>query len=192
MAMLESLVPHLAARLGVFGVFGNHDSEAFRRQCRSLPITWIGGRRELAAPDLEIIGFETGHSHAFDSVKHLLQGDAEVDPDPARIRFVLAHTPAALPAAADLGVHVMFAGHTHGGQCRLPFKKALLNSTDLPAALTAGVLRHQNTLALVSRGLGEVKLPLRLFCAPHLPVYTFRRGSLPGVFAYDLINTRPW
>jgi predicted MPP superfamily phosphohydrolase len=192
LAMMRSLAPRLHARLGVFGVFGNHDTDTFRKQCLELPVTWVGGRRTAVDENLEVLGFDTGLTHGFDSVAHLLNGEPIADSGTRRLRVLLAHTPASLPAAADLGIDVMFSGHTHGGQCRLPFKRALLNSTDLPLTLTSGVLRHQNTLALVSRGLGEVKLPLRVLCSPQLPVYTFRRGPLPGEFSYGMTNTRPW
>ena len=81
---------------------------------------------------------------------------------------------------ADMGVDIMIAGHTHGGQCRFPGRRAFTNSCDLPLRLTAGIMRHRNTLAVVTRGLGESRLPLRLFCPPQLPIYTLRRGPMRG------------
>jgi predicted MPP superfamily phosphohydrolase len=192
MAMFETLSPLLRPRLGAFGVFGNHDTQEFRERCRSLPVRWVGGRRERVDDSLDVVGFEMGPSLAFDSVAHLLS-DGELPRTDARpLRLVLAHSPVALAAASDLGADVVFSGHTHGGQCRLPFKRALMNSTDLPLHLTSGVLRHRNTLCLISRGLGEVKLPLRVLCPPQLPVYTLRRGPLPGEFSHGITNTMPW
>ena len=93
---------------------------------------------------------------------------------------MLSHFPHYLPVAADLGIDILISGHTHGGQCRLPGGLALVNSSDLPLRLTSGILRHRNTVAVVSRGLREARLPLRLFCPPHLPIYTLRRGTPPG------------
>lgn len=192
MTVLEELSPLLRPRLGAFGVFGNHDTAEFRQRCQSLPVRWVGGRRERVDESLEVVGFETGQSLGFDSVEHLLHDGESTRPESRPLKLVLAHSPVALPSAADLGGDVVFSGHTHGGQCRLPFKRALVNSTDLPLRLTAGVLRHRNTLCLISRGLGEVKLPLRVFCPPQLPIYTLRRGPLPGAFSHGITNTRPW
>jgi hypothetical protein len=111
---------------------------------------------------------------------------------PRTLRLMLAHYPGYLPTAADLGVDLVFSGHTHGGQCRIPPNRALHNSSDLPMHLTSGILRHQRTLCVVSRGLGESLLPLRLFCPPHIPVYTIRRGPLAGEATGAMVNLRPW
>ncbi len=94
--------------------------------------------------------------------------------------------------AADLGVDLLLCGHTHGGQCRLPTGHPVINSSDLPLRLTAGILRYRNTLAAVSRGIGYVGVMPRMFCKPHLPVYTLRRGTPPGEYTETLQNLRPW
>ncbi len=114
-----------------------------------------------------------------------------VYPRPA-LRLLLSHYPTYLPTAADLKVDVMFSGHTHGGQLRLPFYGPLYNSSDLPLSLSSGLLRCRNTLAAVSRGLGETFLPIRCFCPPQLPVYELHHGPMPGSDSWSLQNIRPW
>src|SRR5690606_9713096 len=109
------------------------------------------------------------------------------------LRLLLAHHPSVFPTAADLKVDIQFSGHTHGGQIRVPFKGALLNACDLPLSMSAGLLRHRDTLVCISRGLGEVGFPRhRLFCRPHAPVYTVRRGSMPGRYTEHLELLRSW
>jgi predicted MPP superfamily phosphohydrolase len=106
--------------------------------------------------------------------------------------MVLSHLPMTLPVLADLGVDVMLCGHTHGGQIRPLPGCVIYNSTDWPLHLTSGLLRHQNTLCATSRGLGEAGLPLRVFCPPQLPLFTLRRGPLPGRHTLGIDNLQAW
>ncbi|MEE9212792.1 MAG: metallophosphoesterase [Phycisphaeraceae bacterium] len=108
------------------------------------------------------------------------------------LRLLLSHAHDVLPTAADLGFDLVFAGHTHGGQCRLPFGRAVINASDYPLRLSAGVMRHRNTLCVVSRGLGENAIPVRLFCPRQVPLCTLRRGPMPGQFTNAIENIQPW
>lgn len=85
----------------------------------------------------------------------------------APLRCLLAHSPMMLSTASDLGVTVMFCGQKRRG--------------DLPSKLSAGVLRHRNTICLMTRGLCVSHLPFRLLRPPQLPLYRLRRGPMPGV-----------
>jgi predicted MPP superfamily phosphohydrolase len=208
--VMQRLCACVRARLGMIGVFGNHESEALRRMLRDLPIRWLCDEcyRPAGLP-LEILGADA-HDHWPGDALALLEnlrrpgsngrgrgggagGHADGNGHGERpVRLMLAHYPGYLPTAADLGVDLVFSGHTHGGQCRIPPTRALHNSSDLPMHLTSGILRHRRTLCVVSRGLGESMLPVRLFCPPHIPVYTIRRGPLAGAPTDAMVNLRPW
>jgi predicted MPP superfamily phosphohydrolase len=108
------------------------------------------------------------------------------------LTFLLCHYPDLITTAADLHVDVQFSGHTHGGQLRLPTGHAVINSSSLPLSMTSGILRHRDTLALTSRGVGDRMIPLRLFCPPHVPLYTLRRGPLPGLRTEHIQRIRWW
>jgi uncharacterized protein len=195
--VLHEMTPRLRAKRGVFAVWGNHDTPELRQSCADLPLRWLNNRctREADAA-LEVCGFEVDQYTDPDSVAtaktaHLNETRAEHQAG-RLVRLLLAHHPTRLTTAADMGFDIVFSGHTHGGQCRLPGGFALRNSVDFPLRLTSGILRHQDTLCVISRGLGEVQLPLRVFCPPHLPVYTLRRGQLPGERTPHIVNTRRW
>jgi uncharacterized protein len=205
-AALAKLCQRLRPRVGVFGVFGNHDAPEFRRLCEPLGVTWLSNRvyRHASLP-LEIVGLDTTTAQNVDTVSLLLDpswsaanGRAEDrGPDARRradrpLRVMLSHLPSTLVIASDLDADLMLAGHTHGGQIR-PWGRPLANSMHWPLRLTTGILRHRQTIACISRGLGETGLiPLRLLCPPHVPLYTLRRGGLPGPTGDAITRVRGW
>jgi predicted MPP superfamily phosphohydrolase len=72
------------------------------------------------------------------------------------------------------------AGHTHGGQVRLPFTPDwswLELVSDLPAdGFVDGYGEPRNQL-YVSRGVGFSVVPVRLNCRPELTVFTLRSSA---------------
>jgi len=185
-AMMHQLCLAMKPQLGVYGVFGNHDTPQLRHQCSDLPIHWLNNQSHLFdGLPLCIMGFEADSTAKPDSVATIINldnngPDPVDDKGPKPFSLLLCHYPNYLPIVADMGVNVMIAGHTHGGQWRFPGRRPFTNSCDLPLRLTAGIMRHRNTLAVVTRGLGESRLPLRLFCPPQLPIYTLREGPMRG------------
>lgn len=201
-AAMRLIAPHFGARLGTFGVYGNHDTFDLRHRLRDLPVKWMDNQTQMIdGLPLRITGMHTIKYVDPDSVAMLHQSQRVDGDDVAAehrsadvFELMLCHHPTYLPVAADLGMDLVLSGHTHGGQCRLPGGQALINSTDLPLRLTSGVLRHRETLCVVSRGLGEVLLPLRVFCPPQLPVYRLMKGPLVGEACGlgHVYNTQPW
>ncbi|MCC7205430.1 MAG: metallophosphoesterase [Phycisphaeraceae bacterium] len=195
MTVMQTLCRGARPRLGMYGIFGNHDDPAFRRQCQSLPITWIDDR-QVTLPGLPMVLWGSGMTKSCtlgDPVAAVLSRQDDAADGDRPLHLLLSHTPVWLPVAADLGIDLMLAGHTHGGQIRPWPGKAMINSTlDWPLRLTSGLLRHRDTLCAVSRGLGESGIPWRFWCPHHLPIYTLRRGSLPGRHTPDVDNVRPW
>ncbi len=204
LSIMRQLAEVLArrVRLGVFGVCGNHDSPAFREQLKELPVRWLGDDACLLAQEpILLAGFASDRVTNPDALAVLERmeavtgGAAEREKTAATdrpLRLLLCHFPYFLPAAADMGFDLMFSGHTHGGQVRLPARRALYNSCDLPLHLSSGVLRLRRTQAAVSRGLGESGFPIRFFCPPHLPIYHLHRGPMPGSGGWHVENIRPW
>lgn len=184
--VLADLSQKLRPSIGLFGVFGNHDTAKLREMCRKLPIHWLDNA-VFRLPDkpMELFGVQMLKARDPDVVSLALDwvdrcGRPIRAGSDKPLRLMLSHVADTIVTAADMGIDVVFAGHTHGGQCRLPGGRVLVNSSDLPLNLTTGLLRCKQTLAVVSRGLGEVGLPLRVCCPPHVPVYTLRRQTLGG------------
>jgi predicted MPP superfamily phosphohydrolase len=192
--VLQRIVDAIRPRLGFFGVFGNHDSPELASQVADRGIHWLGsGVYDHPDCPIQIMGIDQLGDDADDSTAMLLNGDPL---KPGKLRLMLAHYPSWLSTAADLNVDLMFAGHTHGGQVRLPSGWAPTNSCDIPRDMSSGVLRHRDTLIAISRGLGEVGVPginkWRIFCPPHVPVYTLRQGPTLGCHTPDLVRVLRW
>ena len=64
----------------------------------------------------------------------------------------------------------IFAGHTHGGQIRLPFWTPYTPTGS--GRFVAGWYRDTFAPLYVSRGIGTIQTRARLFCPPELPIFT--------------------
>ena len=202
MKVLRDLCDRLRPRLGTFGVFGNHDTHTMRSLAQDVPVRWLNNDIErVDGGEIEILGFEN-ERHKWPDTLRLIERMGETRSRASEeaapggrtrpLRLLLSHYPNLLPVASDLNVDLMFSGHTHGGQWRLPRKLALYTSCDLPGNLCSGILRHRDTLGIVSRGIGETFIPLRILCPPHLPVFELHQGPLPGEATDGLENVKPW
>jgi predicted MPP superfamily phosphohydrolase len=86
---------------------------------------------------------------------------------PGYLVLAMLHLPRRLHQLPQAGVHVAFAGHTHGGQIRMPGYGALITDSELPRKEASGLVRRDKTVIHVSRGLGaDPKTNFRLFCPP--------------------------
>lgn len=85
------------------------------------------------------------------------------------VHLGLVHAPylAALDVLVQAGHDVLLAGHTHGGQVRLPGLGALVANCDLPLDQARGESRYRGRWLHVSPGLGHNRYaPFRFACRP--------------------------
>ena len=97
----------------------------------------------------------------------------------ADVRIAVAHAPylRVLDAYTRDGYDVIFAGHTHGGQLRIPGFGALVTNCDLERARARGLHRHESdgrcAWLHVSAGLGTSPYaPYRFCCHPEATLVT--------------------
>jgi len=89
----------------------------------------------------------------------------------AAFALCVVHDPSPYDAAAQAGFDLVVAGHTHGGQIRLPLVGALVTNSDVPRHLALGASWVGRTLLFVTPGLGTGKFaPYRFLCPPEASV----------------------
>ena len=180
-------------RLGTFAELGNHDSKRLKRDLADLPVHWLHDQARVSDElPLSILGLEYDRDKRRGDLLAAILDEPAGDVQPFRI--LMAHAPEWLVAAADAGIDLVFSGHTHGGQVRLPGKRAIITRCDWPLHLTAGVLAVGSTRAIVSRGLGEAGPVegLRLLCKPHLPMVTLCRGESETGKPDQIVAIKRW
>ena len=88
---------------------------------------------------------------------------------------LLAHRPELVETYAQAGVELVFSGHAHGGQVRLPFVGGLVApGQGLFPQYDGGLYTIGNTNLVVSRGLGNSIIPLRVNNRPEIVLAELR------------------
>lgn len=91
---------------------------------------------------------------------------------PGTPRLVLSHVPDVAMEASRRGLEAVLAGHTHGGQVRLPVLGAVITRSQLGPFFGRGVFefaapnRQGWTVLYVNPGIGTSLLPVRVLCPP--------------------------
>ena len=183
------------AGIPTYAVLGNHDWGLPRPSARPRP-----ERAERIARLLEGAGVRVLQNEAVPVVPRgggpplyivglgsLYAGNARpeaalqaVPADAARI--VLMHNPSVFPRLPPGSAPLAVAGHTHGGQVRLPFlpqssyvELFLGHPVHIDGWIEDGFGARGNHL-YVNRGVGFSGLPIRINCPPELTLFTLRRG----------------
>lgn len=159
----------LRARLGVYAILGNHDysadGPAVERHLTELGFHVLLNRSMLLPNGLRIVGLDDDRKRRTDVPKAFL----EVGNDEPTL--VMAHNPALIEQMADREC-IVFSGHTHGGQVRVP----VLTRREIRRIGAKHYAQGWYTVGkaslYVNRGLGQVGIPLRLFCRPELALFT--------------------
>ncbi len=105
-------------------------------------------------------------------------GHADLDasfrgvPDTA-FALVLTHAPEAFEELAQRpAAKVVLAGHTHGGQVRLPFIGAVRVPSRYGTRFARGLFKMGDTFFYINAGIGMSHLPIRFLCRPELTFIT--------------------
>jgi uncharacterized protein len=191
----------LRAPLGVWGCNGNHeiyagvedDAERLFREkgmrllrARSETVEHKGARFNLIGVDYQrdhmVSGERTGPM--LQEIESLVRRDMP--------NVLLSHNPNSFHRAAELGIELSLAGHTHGGQVKVEIVDHDITPARLISPFVAGLYRlpmsgnghadgngsQKAALAAlyVNRGLGTFGFPVRIGVPPEITLLTLRRA----------------
>jgi len=171
----------LRAPLGVVTVLGNHDRYTGEREvirgCRDAGQVFVQNGChviERGGATLALLGIDDPHNWSADDPQTADVDAALSAAPPDAFRVLLAHRPGAWDSAAPRGIPLTLAGHIHGGQFYLP-----LIGWSPGRLITKYVMGHFQRGAsqlYVSRGIGVVGVPIRVFAPPEIELFDLRRG----------------
>ena len=181
------ILARLESRLGSAGVLGNHDhwedAGESLRQMRTAGIhvldnrrLWIGegGLTTVAAPSSGLC--VAGVGDLWEDKQDLdVLGDA-----PAEMpRLLLSHNPDFAEGhsarAKKHQVDLILAGHTHGGQVRLPGTRSIITPSRYGSKYARGMVQGPAFPVFVSTGVGMTILPVRMLVRPEIVIFTLVR-----------------
>jgi predicted MPP superfamily phosphohydrolase len=150
----RDLLAQLSAPYGVFAVNGTVDNaERMKKLFSGSGVVVLDdqvAQVNLPGGKLSIIGVSNwGGAHDAEMVRRLA---ARAPKD--QYRLLLFHTPDRIQEAVQGEIDLYLAGHTHGGQVRLPFYGALVTFSEYGKKYEAGMYQVGGTTLYVSRGIG--------------------------------------
>ncbi len=177
LSWIEPVLGRLTAPLGITFLLGNHDQRIARWQQVTEPLSALGffdlgiadqrvqlpsGAKILLTGN-ELPWFER---HASPPLQiHPIEQDT--------LRLGLSHSPDQINWARNRQLDLLLAGHTHGGQVRLPGIGPLVSPSHYGSRFASGVFYRQPVLMHVSRGIAGTH-PLRYRCPPEVSLLVLR------------------
>jgi uncharacterized protein len=174
------------APYGVYGCLGNHDAWAGVEDSITALFRQVGIRilRGVNVPitshgeTLNLIGVDFQSERRFGpspAVPHLLANiEGLISPD--HVNILLSHNPDTFDRAAEIGIDLSMAGHTHGGQAALEFISPELAPSRLVTPYVSGLFQRPGGQLYVNRGIGTIFVPIRIGAPPEITVYRLLRA----------------
>ncbi len=161
----------LHAPLGVYAIMGNHDSFyeiSSVRKCVANAGIPILENSNVEIKTARGSFYLAGIADAFTQNYYFVPTFANIPDDKPAI--LLSHSPDTfreMPHPAK----IMFSGHTHGGQIKLPKIGAIMVNLKFEK-IAEGILKRSDKTLYVTRGLGTSRIPVRFLCTPAITIAT--------------------
>lgn len=180
METAESLIHHLTSIAPCYYVTGNHEAwlgEQYQELEKMLlkeavvilhntSVPWKKGQDSIQLAGLDDPDFTDRDSSVQQSILETRLHEMDLTDDYC---ILLSHRPEAFEAYQSEKVDLVLSGHAHGGQFRLPLIGGIIapNQGWFPK-YDAGIYSQQNTTMIVSRGIGNSIIPVRINNRPEI------------------------
>lgn len=171
----------LTAPLGVVTCLGNHDlytgaAKVIQgvRDAGQIVVRGSTHVIERNGQTLALAGIDDPDNWVYDDPQTLAVDRVLREIPSAAFTILLAHRPGAFDTARLRGVPLTLSGHIHGGQIAIPLVG--WSAGQLITKYVAGHFASGASQLYVSRGIGVVGVPIRVFVPPELVLIELRRG----------------
>lgn len=164
----------LSAPLGCYFVLGNHDwylgnEAAIRETLTQAGWKDLAGRVVELRRGADVLTLCGNERPWMGTLPDLSSVPADA------YRILLSHGPDQIRWAQRNGMHLMLAGHTHGGQIQLPVLGPVYSPSLYSCRYASGVFWEPPTLMSVTRGISG-REPIRYNCRPEVTRLVLRRS----------------
>ncbi len=105
------------------------------------------------------LNYVTEKTHAYCSI---------LDVDEEKYNILLAHQPERIDIYSQYNFDAVFSGHAHGGQVRIFGKGIYAPDQGLFPEYTSGIYDYDGISLIISRGVGDSIMPIRVFNRHHI------------------------
>lgn len=170
LSWLKQTLAELSAKHGIYFVLGNHDrklkDETLIREtlrgigCRDVADRWLP------------INFNGSQIHMVGNERPWFGDETKVSSEPFEfsngdLRICVTHSPDQWKWGRERGCDLTLAGHTHGGQIRIPLLGPVISPSYFGVKYASGIFCQNGKVMVVSRGVSGEE-PIRLNCPPEI------------------------
>lgn len=169
---LEARVAAVPTAVAKLAILGNHDlwthHDRIEDALRRAGATMLINDGVMLPPPFDDVAF-VGLDDTWTGKPDVARAFAGVAG--AALKLGVAHSPEAVPLLQQRGLRLLLCGHTHGGQIALPSGPVVVHGRH-GRRWPAGRYELDDLTLFVSRGLGQVELPIRAYARPDVSLFT--------------------
>ena len=175
MDIAYNILSQLAIIAPCYFVSGNHELrlpkeyDDLKNIMKKLNITYMNNSNQLITKNNESINLVGVEDYNFfkneDNLNHRANFIKTLEElySPNHFNILLSHRPEKFPIYADIKYELIFSGHAHGGQWRVPFVGGIFSPSQgfFPKYTNGNYVLEDSTI-IVSQGLGNSSFPIRI------------------------------